>query len=49
VLDPAGLRENLPMLPLRRRDDLAARVEDDAARGGGALVDGGDEALMAPL
>ena len=40
VLDPAGLRVDLAELALRHRDDAAVAVEDDAARAGGALVEG---------
>src|SRR5690606_34748475 len=43
VLDPAGLREELGVLALRG-DDGPGAVEEDAAGGGGALVDGGDVA-----
>jgi hypothetical protein len=39
VLDPAGLREVLRELALRLRDDLAAGVEQQRARAGGALVE----------
>ena len=45
VLDPAGAREVLPVFALVDRHDRPARVEDDAARRGGALVDGDDIAL----
>src|SRR5690606_34330530 len=39
VLDPAGLGEDLLVLLLAGRDDLAGVVEDDRAGRGGALVD----------
>jgi hypothetical protein len=42
VLHPAGLGEDLAVLALVDGDDGAVPVEDDAAAGGGALVDGGD-------
>ena len=32
VLDPAGLRKDLPELGLRGGDDRARRIEDDGAR-----------------
>jgi hypothetical protein len=40
VLDPAGLREMLGQLALRRRHHPAPRIENDGARTGGALVEG---------
>ena len=40
VLHPAGLREDLFVLHLARRNDVAAVVEDDGPGAGGALVDG---------
>ena len=40
VLDPARLREVLCKLALRHRDDATVEVENDAARTGGALVEG---------
>ena len=40
VLHPAGLRIDLAELALRHRDDATLRVEHDAARAGGALVEG---------
>ena len=40
VLDPACAREDLLVLELPDRDDLPGVVEQDRARGGGALVDG---------
>ena len=40
VLHPAGVREDLAELALRRRDRLAVAVEDDGARAGGSLVEG---------
>jgi hypothetical protein len=46
VLDPARPGEDLAVLPLGDRHDLAAGVEDDAARRGGALIDRGDVALL---
>ena len=42
VLDPAGLRIDLPVLALRRGDGVAGTVEHDEAAAGGALVDGAD-------
>src|SRR5262249_22330571 len=39
VLDPAGLRVDLPELALRHRDDVALRIEHDAARARRALVE----------
>ena len=42
MLDPAGAGKVLPVLALRHRHRLPAGVEDDAARRGGALVDGDD-------
>ncbi len=42
VLDVAGLGEDLPVLLLVDGDDPAVGAEDDAAAGGGALVDRGD-------
>ena len=39
VFHPARLRENLPVLPLAGGDRRTAVVENDRARGGGALVD----------
>ena len=42
VLHPAGLGEDLAVLALVDGDDRAVLVEDDAAAGGGALVDRGD-------
>ena len=42
MLDPAGLRIDLPMLALRRGDGVAGAVEHDEAAAGGALVDGAD-------
>src|SRR5262249_27021557 len=42
VLHPAGSRIKLAVLSLVIRDDGGIRVEDDAARRRGALVDGGD-------
>src|SRR5690606_7710841 len=44
VLDPAGLREVLAVLPLAGADDAAAVVEDDRAGARGSLVDGDDVA-----
>jgi hypothetical protein len=46
VLDPAGLRKVLRQLALRHRDDAALRIEDDAARAGGALVQREDVAHL---
>jgi len=40
VLDPAGLGIDLAEFALRHRDEVALRVEDDAARAGGSLVEG---------
>ena len=40
VLDPAGLRVDLAKLALRHRDDAPERIEDDAARARGPLVQG---------
>ena len=42
VLDPAGLGEDLLVLHLRDRDDLAVVVEDHASGAGRALVDRSD-------
>ena len=42
VLDPAGLREELPELALRDRHGRAAALEQDRARAGRALVEGED-------
>ena len=39
VLHPAGLRENLLVLFLRKADDGALPVENEKARGGGPLID----------
>ena len=49
VLDPAGLREDLPELLLRRRDDASRVVEDERARAGRALVEGEDERHVRPI
>ena len=49
VLDPAGAREDLPVLALVDGHDAALGVEDDAARGGGALVDRRDEGHLDSL
>jgi hypothetical protein len=43
VLHPARLGEDLAVFALVDGDDGAVLVEDDAAAGGGALVDCGDE------
>ena len=43
VLHPAGFGKDLPVLALVDGDDRPVLVEDDAAAGGGALVDRGDE------
>jgi hypothetical protein len=40
VLDPARLREDLPKLALRHGHHVAQAIEHDAARAGGALVQG---------
>ena len=45
VLDPARAREDLLVLLLGDRDDAGRAVEDDAARGRGALVDRRDVLL----
>jgi hypothetical protein len=39
VLDPSGLRIDLPELLLRHRHDGTGVVEDDGARAGGALIE----------
>ena len=46
VFDPARLGEDLLVLLLVDGDDPAVLVEDDAAAGRGALVDGGDERAL---
>ena len=43
VLDPAGLREDLPELLLRDRADRARMIEDEGAGAGGALIEREDE------
>ena len=40
MLDPARLGVDLRQLLLRQRDDVASRIEHDAAGTGGALVEG---------
>ncbi len=49
VFDPTRLRVNLRQLPLRLRHDDALGVEHNAARTGGALVEGEEVSHAAPL
>jgi hypothetical protein len=49
VLDPAGPREELPVLALCDGHDGSGRVEHDAPRRRGSLIDGGDEVLHATI
>ena len=49
VLDPPGAREDLLVLLLLDRDDLAVVIEQDGAGGGRALVDGQDVPLVVVL
>ena len=40
VFYPTGLRKDLPELLLCRADDISRMIKDDAARAGGALIEG---------
>ena len=46
MLHPSGLREQLPVLQLMRRMNIASTVEEEESGAGSTLIDGADVSLL---